>query len=121
MHLYRTGARWWPDADFETQHIQPEQEARYEADAWEEAIAEYLEGVPITTARPYGHKVTLQKVAVDALDIKSPQLGTADQRRIRAALERLHWRCGPRGNKGERWWMPHAEAAAAALADEKRR
>jgi len=105
VHLYRTGARWWPDADFEKQHIMPQQEARYEADAWEGLIAEYLESLPITTSYPEGRKTTVHKVAVDALNIETPRLGTAEQRRIAASLERLGWRRGPRGNKGERWWL----------------
>ena len=28
------GAAWWPEKDFEREQIMPEQEARYEADAW---------------------------------------------------------------------------------------
>src|SRR3954452_459003 len=42
VHLYHEGAIWWPDRAFEQQHIKPEQEARYEADTWEEAIGDYL-------------------------------------------------------------------------------
>jgi predicted P-loop ATPase len=40
---YRRGEAWWPDADFEAQHMVPEQEQRFEADAWEDPIAEYLD------------------------------------------------------------------------------
>ncbi len=40
--LYRKRTRWWPDAAFEAQHIKPEQDARYEADAWEEDIGKFL-------------------------------------------------------------------------------
>jgi predicted P-loop ATPase len=35
VHLYQQGERWWPNSDFEAKHIRPEQDARYEADAWE--------------------------------------------------------------------------------------
>ena len=36
VRLYREGWRWWPDDVFEREHVHPQQEARYEADAWEE-------------------------------------------------------------------------------------
>ena len=39
---YRHGEQWWPDAAFEREHIHQEQEARFEADPWEEPIAEWL-------------------------------------------------------------------------------
>lgn len=108
VRLYRDGTQWWPDAEFERQHIAPQQEARFESDAWEGLISDYLVDVPITTAYPEGHKTTIYKVAREALSIETPKLGTAEQRRIAAALERCGWRRGPRGMKGERWWVPNA-------------
>jgi predicted P-loop ATPase len=41
--LYHDGFQWWPDADFEREHIMPEQAARYEADVWEDTIREFLD------------------------------------------------------------------------------
>src|SRR5262249_31451659 len=46
---YRSGTRWWPEKDFEREHIAPEQAARYEVDAWEEPIAAYLKTLKMTT------------------------------------------------------------------------
>jgi predicted P-loop ATPase len=92
---YRRGAQWWPDKDFEKQYIMPEQAARYEADAWEETIATYLKT---------REKVTVGQVAREALDIETPRIGTADQRRIAAALEQLGWRRLRVDSEGKRWW-----------------
>ncbi len=94
--LYRGGQQWWPDAEFEADHIKPEQDARFEADAWEEAVADYLAGNP---------QVTLKKVANECLHIDTGKFGTADQRRIAAVLERLGWVRGKRsGASGDRFW-----------------
>jgi predicted P-loop ATPase len=93
---YHEGATWWPDKDFEQRYIMPEQSARYEADAWEENIAELLRGVS---------KVTIGQVARDALHIETPRIGTAEQRRIAAALERLNWKRQPKDWEGKRWWI----------------
>jgi predicted P-loop ATPase len=95
---YRNGGGWWPDKDFEQQYVVPEQSARYEADAWEENIAEYLKGRP--------SKVTIGQVAREALHIETPRIGTAEQRRIAAALERLNWKRQPKDWEGKRWWTP---------------
>lgn len=94
--LYRQGAAWWPSSTFEAEHIRKEQDARYEADAWEQAIAEWL-----------GSKtqVTVLEVARGALAIETARIGTSDQRRVGAALERLGWERGARGNNGERFWV----------------
>ena len=98
---FRNGVRWWPDKDFERDHIMPEQASRYEADAWEENIAAYIESKS---------KVTVGEVARDALYIETPRIGTADQRRIAAALETLRWRRerpdGKTDWQGKRWWVP---------------
>jgi predicted P-loop ATPase len=42
LQLYRQGVAWWPYSDFEAQHIAPQQEERFEADAWEEPVQEFL-------------------------------------------------------------------------------
>jgi predicted P-loop ATPase len=95
---YHDGTTWWPDKDFEQQHIMPEQAARYEADSWEENIADYLKGAS---------KVNIGQVAHDALHIETPRVGTAEQRRIAAALERLNWKRHPKKDwQGKRWWTP---------------
>jgi predicted P-loop ATPase len=100
---YHQGASWWPDKDFEREHIVPQQAARYEADTWEENISDYLK---INT------KVTIGQVA-RALGIETPRIGRADQNRIAAAMERLGW-CRERGGKkdweGKIWWVPIAAA-----------
>ena len=80
----------------EREHIQPEQNARYEGDAWEEPIGKYLRGVS---------KTTVGIVAVNALGFKTERLGTADQRRIAAIMTTLDWRRSRKlGSAGERLW-----------------
>jgi predicted P-loop ATPase len=85
VHRYRAGEHWWPTDAFERQHIEPEQEARFEADAWEPAIADYLSGQKA---------VTLLEVARMALSMETAKLDTRDQRRITAILDRLRWERG---------------------------
>jgi predicted P-loop ATPase len=103
---YRRTATWWPDKDFEREHIMPEQAARYESDAWEETIASYI----ATKTR-----VTIGETAREALHIETARIGTADQRRIAAALERLGWRRerpdGKTDWEGKRWWVRAGERA----------
>jgi predicted P-loop ATPase len=95
VQLYQNGTRWWPDKSFEREHMMVEQEARYEGDAWEDTISDYLRTQT---------KVTVGQIAREALFIETPRIGTADQRRIAAALERLGWRRQPKDWQGKRWW-----------------
>jgi predicted P-loop ATPase len=97
VQLYQNGTRWWPDKDFEREHMMAEQEARYEGDTWEDTISDYLRTKT---------KVTVGQIAREALFIETPRIGTADQRRIAAALERLGWRRQPKDWQGKRWWAP---------------
>ncbi|MEI6560260.1 MAG: VapE domain-containing protein [Rhodospirillaceae bacterium] len=46
---FRRGTQWYPNEAFETTHIKPEQDARYEADAWEDKVSEYLRFLTKTT------------------------------------------------------------------------
>ena len=95
MHAFKAGEQWWPDRAFEREFIQPEQDARYEADAWEQLVAAYLAGK---------ERVTVMGVAREALSIEVPKLGTAEQRRISGVLEHLGWVRGERSN-GIRWYV----------------
>jgi predicted P-loop ATPase len=109
--LYRAGVPWWPDRKFEAQHIVPEQEARFETDAWEQPIATFL---------ATEDEVTITDIAVGALgfELKPPlsrddvrgtpinRLGTADQRRIASILTHLGWtRGGREGGTGRQLWV----------------
>jgi hypothetical protein len=102
---YREGAEWWPNKNLEQTHIRPQQAARYEADAWEETISAYLDG----RGKPFDgklspSKVTVGQVAREALFIETARIGTAEQRRIAAALEQCGWKRLPKDWKGNRFW-----------------
>jgi predicted P-loop ATPase len=92
---YRQGEAWWPDKAFERGIIAPQQAERYESDAWEEAIREWLGIIALD-------RVTLIQVAKGALDFKADRLGTADQRRIVAIMTNLGWK--PKRDQDGRWW-----------------
>jgi predicted P-loop ATPase len=96
VHQYRAGAKWWPDGDFEAEHVRPEQEARFEEDAWESTISEYLK---------QHNQVLIGQIARDALSIETPRIGRQDQNRIAAILGRLGWKRGARDWKGNTPWV----------------
>jgi len=98
VHLFRAGAQWWPDAEFERNELKPQQDERYEADAWQEPIAKYVKE---------RDRVTVCEVAYEALALGTAKIGTADQRRIVAVLTLL-------GLKAGRDWKGRFYAAPAA-------
>jgi Virulence-associated protein E len=137
VYCYRKGGednRWWPDKDFEREYIAPRQAARYESDAWEELVEEYLE--PKETLTAENANVTLINIAVDVLGYereppngviplprRTPinQFGTANQRRVAAIMTKLGWRRAQklndkgewvenRGPNGERLWEKKSDA-----------
>jgi hypothetical protein len=83
VNSYRAGVKWWPHQEFEREHVMPEQETRFETDAWEQEIAAFLAGRT---------RVGVVEVARSALGIETSKVGTAEQRRIRNVLLRLDWR-----------------------------
>jgi hypothetical protein len=105
VHRFRAGERWWPDDAFEREHIQPEQEARFEPDAWEEAIAEHLSKKLQQAMCEKERSTTVLELAREALFIETARLGTADQRRITAILERLGWERDKMDAKGRIRWV----------------
>ena len=94
VHCLEEGDQWWPDKRFEQEIIKPEQEARYEADAWEDKIGPYL----LTQT-----KLTVSEVAEAALGIIPSRLGTAEQRRIATCMEQLGWHRLKREGKARPW------------------
>jgi predicted P-loop ATPase len=95
LERFKAGEHWWPDTNFERQHIMPEQAARYEVDAWEEPIKEFLSD---------RDKVRLIEIAL-ALGIGTSRLGTAEQRRITAVLEHIGWCRGKKDGRGNIPWV----------------
>jgi predicted P-loop ATPase len=85
VHFYRNGAQWWPGGDFEREHIKPQQQARYEADAWEQAILAYVKNLS---------RVRVTDVARKALRLEIARIGTAEQRRIAGVLIANGWQSG---------------------------
>lgn len=119
--LYQNGETWWPDKDFEQAHIAPHQEQRFEVDAWEEIIAQWINAGPLELkihAAVDGHTVQrllISEVARAALNFDKSRIGTMDQRRIAAVLGRLGWRQGKRENNA-RWWERETIGDAPASA-----
>jgi len=99
VRLYEQGVPWHPDSDFERQHIHPEQDARYEVDAWEGPIREHLE-----KSKP--EQVYLSELLQHALNIEISGRGRAASNRVVAILERLGWTRLKKDSKGYYPWGP---------------
>jgi predicted P-loop ATPase len=122
---YESGEQWWPDRAFEAEYAAPEQQARFEGDAWDDSIRRYLAGEDPSAgdfsdvsdakdAKNAGRKTpeprvrtTLLKVATDALLMNTGRVNQDVQRRISKCLRRLGW--VPRHSGDERWWEPAAQ------------
>jgi predicted P-loop ATPase len=91
VEAFHVGAQWWPEGDFEREHIKPQQAARYDADAWQEPISRFVNG---------RERVSITEVANGALDIPTGKIGTEIQRRIAAVLVNEGWRRGKRTAAG---------------------
>ncbi|HEY1888249.1 MAG TPA: virulence-associated E family protein [Roseiarcus sp.] len=76
---------WWPDGKFERSVIKPEQEARFETDAWSQPICAYLKGKI---------RVRVTDIAHDALGFEVARIGTSEQRRITGVLTSFGWKPG---------------------------
>jgi hypothetical protein len=97
--LFEQDVPWWPSKKFEEAHIKPEQDERFEADPWEDPIAEYLSMLQPPL------KVTVSQVAKFGLGFPSDsRIGGFDARRIRGVLESQGWKQQPRQATG-RWWI----------------
>jgi predicted P-loop ATPase len=96
---YLDGEKWHPDAKFEREHIYPEQEDRFESDAWEAPILAYLE-----ESKP--QKVYLNDIFQHALEMEVTSRDRTKQNRVTAILMRLKWTRLKKDSKGNIPWGP---------------
>jgi predicted P-loop ATPase len=106
VSLYRADAQWWPDRDFEAEHIAPEQAARFEADPWEDDIAAWLTGGVLIrdgdgrtvvdedgnpSMTPRIDRCTVAQVIRSVLNIPIERVSVREQRRVSSILTHLGW------------------------------
>ena len=96
LALFRQGFRWW---DYPKDIASAEQDARYVEDAWEEAIADYLDGkapagrYPADCAGPMD-EVTIMHLLQYALQMDIAKMNKPEQRRVADILRRMGWERG---------------------------
>jgi len=114
VHLYRQGFDYWtlPAA------AEGEQEARYQADAWEEAIERWLAGGAHESAYPAGwdylptvngvRSCLISEVLAGALKLETGRQDMQAQKRAAHALRRLGWERRQERSAGVRAsrWVP---------------
>ena len=107
---YRAGESWWPDREFEAKYIAPQQEDRFEEDAWTNKIAIIVKNE---------NQITVGEIA-DRLNIPTRDVGTSVQRRIARVLMLIGWERGRRNDaKGTRRWVPGQKVMAARQEDHR--
>lgn len=84
VKLYHEGAPWWPDRDFEAEHIVPQQADRYEEDPWRHEIEGWILKEVIYSA-------TVNDILKNGLGVAVQHIGTREQRRVSAIMKRLGW------------------------------
>ncbi len=82
VHLYRDGAKWWPDREFEAGYIKQEQDARFDADAWQEAIENFVEDRT---------SVGVLEIARECLHLEIARVTRRESDRIGGILKHLKW------------------------------
>ena len=106
---FRAGQPWWPTDAEEVAGCEAEQEQRYQADAWETAIAAFLALRVARHGEAQGWEdyqpVTVGQLLKDALRLPADRWDRQSQTRVGKALERLGWVRGARVQiDGVRLW-----------------
>ena len=125
---YRSGELWNPTPEFERRVILIEQLARYDADAWTDAVSEALaELVAEATAeaqrnrtqpekahasmieiwqRALSRPLTIKGVAINPVAPPVERFSRSEQLRMHKILQFLGWRCGKRLHGYTQWCEP---------------
>mgnify|MGYP001218389980 FL=1 len=95
FHLYQRGEKWWPDSDFEAQHIRPEQAKRYDDHPWLGTLETHFRTHP-----------DMKEVTVSGLlnvPIGKTAAGRADKATVKDCLQKLGWVHRRTGQQSDRW------------------
>lgn len=95
---FKRGVKWWPSKEFEHEHIAPQQEQRFEEDAWTVTIRAWVYEPSTLPPQPF----TIMDVAEGPLDLKKGQVDVGIQRRIASILRKLN--CISHRDNTRRWW-----------------
>lgn len=108
VHRYRQGEIWYVAAD-ERHLFEAEQEERFNPDAWEAIISNWLDDY-IAEPRAPGVQVmvTAGDVFTEALRMDAAHMRPPEQQRVGQIMGRLGWRKRRRGARGSRiyGWIP---------------
>ena len=110
---YNTGAAWWLESEEENGAAAAEQAERYEGDAWDGRILEWLRS-PIERFAPDGRRVapfsssaesvTVADILAHCLEKPIGQWAQADQNRVARCLRAMGWtRYRARAGSGLQW------------------
>lgn len=113
LHYYREGVPWWVTSQ-EARIFRIEQEERYNADAWESLISDWLE-IKLGAGGDQEVFITMADVFKHALEMEKAHMRPPEQQRVGNIMQRLGWRRRRRGTKSARsWgWIPPDVAQAA--------
>lgn len=95
FHLYQRGEKWWPDSDFEVEHIRPEQAKRYDDHPWLGTLQTHFRTHP-----------EMKEVTVSGLlnvPIGKTAAGRADKATVKDCLQKLGWVHRRTGQQSDRW------------------
>jgi predicted P-loop ATPase len=96
--LFKAGEKWHPDPEFEKNCIQPQQEARFEEDSWEETVRKILVGED---------RIRVGQILL-AIGLDQSQRSTRNERRVTDILQRLGWRRDTKKDAdGNISWVPY--------------
>jgi predicted P-loop ATPase len=113
LHQYRAGSTWWLDDAETVRDAIEEQQARYQADVWQEAIANWLEapaeriddrGHPIASFNSNPESVSIPDVLAHCVGKPLEMWTQSDKMRVAACLTSLGWERYKAGPKKAREW-----------------
>jgi predicted P-loop ATPase len=84
VSLYREGAPWWPDREFEAEHIAPQQDERFERHPWQEPIETWISENGI-------QRCTVTSVLTGPLSVPLAQISRRMQSDVAAIFVGLKW------------------------------